>query len=185
MQGTRTRARRKRAPRSIYARLIRGLTLIELVLAIAIASILAAVALPMYQDYITRAEQALAVGDVENISDRILTYFLEYAQYPDTLADIGMGETLDPWGSPYQYLRIEAPADEEETPGKGKGKGKGGKGGVGKLRKDKNLVPINTDYDLYSMGKDGRSVRPLTAKHSRDDIIRANNGAYIGVAEYY
>ena len=28
----------------------------------------------------------------------------------------------------------------------------------------------------------GRTSPPLTAKHSRDDIARANNGAFIGVA---
>jgi general secretion pathway protein G len=44
------------------------------------------------------------------------------------------------------------------------------------------LVPINTNYDLYNMGPDGRSGTPLTANHSRDDIIRANNGEYIGPA---
>jgi general secretion pathway protein G len=53
------------------------------------------------------------------------------------------------------------------------------------MRKDRFLVPINTDYDLYSMGKDGRSSPPLTAKASRDDIIRANDGAYIGLASNY
>ena len=53
------------------------------------------------------------------------------------------------------------------------------------VRKDKNLVPINTDFDLYSLGKDGLSAGPLTAKDSRDDIVRANNGAFIGRAEDY
>ncbi|MCP5251868.1 MAG: hypothetical protein H6939_09135 [Burkholderiales bacterium] len=46
-------------------------------------------------------------------------------------------------------------------------------------------MPINSDYDLYSMGKDGASVSPLTAKASRDDIIRANNGRFIGRAADY
>jgi len=50
------------------------------------------------------------------------------------------------------------------------------------MRKDKNLTPINTYYDLYSTGKDGLSVSPLTAKHSRDDIVRANDGGFIGLA---
>jgi general secretion pathway protein G len=50
------------------------------------------------------------------------------------------------------------------------------------MRKDRFLVPINSDFDLYSMGKDGESVPPLTAQKSRDDIIRANDGAYIGPA---
>ena len=57
--------------------------------------------------------------------------------------------------------------------------------GLGKMRKDKNLVPINSDYDLYSMGPDGISVSPLTAKASQDDIVRGRNGKFIGVATDY
>lgn len=52
-------------------------------------------------------------------------------------------------------------------------------------RKDHNLVPLNTDYDLYSSGPDGASVGPLTAKASRDDILRANNGRFVGPASAY
>ena len=59
------------------------------------------------------------------------------------------------------------------------------KSGHGHARKDHSLVPINTDFDLYSMGPDGRSSPPLTAKASRDDIVRANDGAFVGVAADY
>ena len=41
---------------------------------------------------------------------------------------------------------------------------------------------INSFFDLYSMGKDGQSVTPLTAKASQDDIIWANDGAFCGPA---
>ena len=53
------------------------------------------------------------------------------------------------------------------------------------MRKDRSLVPLNSTYDLYSMGKDGQSQPPLTAKASRDDIIRANDGSFYGIAEDY
>ena len=53
------------------------------------------------------------------------------------------------------------------------------------MRKDQNLVPINSDYDLYSLGEDGDSKAPLTARASHDDIIRANNGNFIGLGEDY
>jgi len=33
------------------------------------------------------------------------------------------------------------------------------------------------------MGKDGASKKPLTAKDSQDDILRAGNGGYIGSAK--
>jgi len=46
-------------------------------------------------------------------------------------------------------------------------------------------VPINSDYDLYSKGPDGLSLKPLTAAPSRDDIVRANNGSFIGIAADY
>jgi general secretion pathway protein G len=57
--------------------------------------------------------------------------------------------------------------------------------GVGKSRKNKNLTPINSYFDLYSKGKDGLSTLPLTAKASRDDVILANDGAFIGLASNY
>jgi general secretion pathway protein G len=71
--------------------------------------------------------------------------------------------------------------------GNGGGNGGGGNGGCGSgnPRKDHFLHPINSDFDLYSMGKDGDSVAPLTAQKSRDDIIRANDGGYYGVASNF
>jgi general secretion pathway protein G len=35
------------------------------------------------------------------------------------------------------------------------------------------------------MGRDGASQPPLTASASRDDIVRANDGQYIGLASGY
>ena len=49
-------------------------------------------------------------------------------------------------------------------------------------RKDRFLVPVNSTFDLYSMGPDGESVPPFTAAKSRDDIVRANDGGYVGRA---
>ena len=47
------------------------------------------------------------------------------------------------------------------------------------------MVPVNSDFDLYSMGPDGDSRAPFTAKASRDDIVRASNGGFIGpVSEF-
>jgi general secretion pathway protein G len=67
----------------------------------------------------------------------------------------------------------------------GGGGSAGGGGSSSQPRKDRFLVPINSDYDLYSMGPDGASAPPLTAKASHDDIIRASDGAYVGVAENF
>ncbi|HQR15188.1 MAG TPA: prepilin-type N-terminal cleavage/methylation domain-containing protein [Nitrospira sp.] len=73
--------------------------------------------------------------------------------------------------------------EEAYAAGSSNGNGNGaGNASKGKPRKDRFLHPINSDYDLYSMGKDGESVEPLTAKKSHDDVIRANDGSFVGLA---
>lgn len=141
-----------------------GFTLLELVLIIAIVAVLAAIAIPYYQDYKDRVNVAAAVNDIAAISTLISAYENDNRALPDSLSDVGAGTKLDPWGNPYQYLNIST----------AKGKGK--------LRKDKSLNPINSDYDLYSMGKDGKSSTALTAKNSHDDVIRARDGKFLGLA---
>ncbi len=42
---------------------------------------------------------------------------------------------------------------------------------------------LNSDFDLYSVGADGLSKPPLAAKDSKDDVIRALDGGYFGLAE--
>ncbi len=56
---------------------------------------------------------------------------------------------------------------------------------LGKMRKDKFLKPLNSDYDLYSVGKDGESKRQLDNRESRDDVIRAVDGMYVGLASEF
>ena len=145
---------------------IKGFTIIELMVVIAIFGLLATVALPAYQDYLKKVDISKAKTDINAIALIITNYQLSKGSLPADLSTIGMDGMEDPWGNPYQYVNHEtAPA--------------------GHRRKDKNLVPINSDYDLYSSGEDGNSVAPLTAKASHDDIIRANNGRYVGIAEKY
>jgi general secretion pathway protein G len=147
-----------------------GLTLIELLIAIAIIGTLAAIAIPTYIGYSQNAKVQSAITDIKTIS-LVIEKFKndgDGMSVPASLAAVNYATYLDPWGNPYQYLNIQ-------TLG----------GGCGPCRKDRFIVPINTDYDLYSMGKDGQSLPPLTAARSRDDIIRANDGAYIGPAQGY
>jgi general secretion pathway protein G len=71
--------------------------------------------------------------------------------------------------------------------GAASGGGPGGGGGpaIAMARKDRFQVPINSDFDLYSMGPDGQSMPTLNAPVSRDDILRANDGAFYGIAEEF
>jgi general secretion pathway protein G len=55
--------------------------------------------------------------------------------------------------------------------------------GFGLLRKDRNLQPSNTDFDLYGLVQDGDSKGSLNAKFSRGDILLADEGPFIGAAK--
>lgn len=144
-----------------------GFTVVELLIVVAIILTIVAIAVPNMLAAINQAKIARAVGDIHTIGLAVQEYDVLNGQYPNSLAQTDYGSTLDPWGHPYQYLNFQ------NTKGKGK------------MRKDRFLVPINTAFDLYSMGKDGASVSPLTAKQSQDDIIWANDGSYIGPASNF
>jgi general secretion pathway protein G len=159
----------RRQREALIVRRRRAFTLLELVLALAITLVLAAIAIPAYGNYRERARTKSAIKQIHEIELEITEFELEHEMYPPSLAVIEMDGMRDPWGNPFHYLRIDGPNPPKK----------------GDLRKDKNLVPINTDYDLYSPGPDGDSKMPLTAKASRDDIIRANDGGFIGVASDY
>ena len=146
-----------------------GFTLMEIMIAIAIVGTLAAIAIPNCIRYKNRALIAEAIAKISTIEIDISEYWAENGELPDSLNDVGLGDLKDPWGNPYEYLRIDGGAVK----------------GKGKLRKDHSMVPVNTDYDLYSKGKDGKSQTPFTAKASQDDIVRAKDGGFIGLVSDY
>ena len=153
----------------IYNQKVQGLTLVELMIVIVIIGILSSIAIPTYLSSKEKARMAATISEIKILEKLIIGYNIDHGSYPETLDDIGIKTLKDPWGNPYQYLRIEGSK----------------KKGVGKMRKDHNLVPVNSDFDLYSKGKDGKSKTSFTAKASRDDIVRANNGRYIGPVSGY
>jgi general secretion pathway protein G len=152
----------------IHNQNMRGLTLIEVMIVVVIIGILSSIAIPNYFSSREKAKMAATIAEIKILGKMISVYNIDYERYPDTLEDLGMKTPKDPWGQPYQYLRIE-----------------GAKKGVGKMRKDRSMVPVNSDYDLYSKGRDGKSQSPFTSKASRDDIVRANNGRFIGLVSDY
>ena len=146
-----------------------GFTLLELMIVVAIVATLLTIAVPGYRHAVETTLETAAIQEIKQLETKIDLFEMGTGSLPLDLSDLGEGMILDPWGNAYQYLNFET------TKGKGKGE----------QRKDKFLVPLNTKYDLYSMGPDGQSKAPLTAKVSRDDILRANDGDYVGVASGY
>lgn len=144
-----------------------GFTLLELMIVVAIIGTLAAIAVPNFISFRERALYAVAIAEIKQIEKHVNAFFITGDRYPVNLAEIGLGNLDDPWGTPYQYL------DVSNIKGKGKN------------RKDRSTNPVNTDFDLYSMGPDRKSKLPFTVPVSFDDIVRANDGAYFGRASDY
>lgn len=141
-----------------------GFTLIELLIVVAILGTIAAIAIPVYGSALDVAKVARTIADVRAMSREIEIYRITVGHPPDTLDAVGFAGHHDPYGRAYAYLRIDTL------------KGKGA------VRKDRKLNPLNSDFDLYSLGKDGKTKQQITNKDSLDDIIRASDGGFFGVA---
>lgn len=158
----------------------RGFTLIELLAALVIASILTTISVALFaasepvcdspnarQTPLMRAKIAQVSGDIGEIHMAASRFELSHGRYPANLAEIGKDRLRDPWGNPYQYLVVF------------------GNENSGHVRKDHNLHPVNSGYDIYSMGPNGVSASPFTSTPGRDDIVIANDGDYFGLACQY
>lgn len=142
-----------------------GLTLIELMLVLGIIGAMTGIVIPTYTHHRDNVLAQQAVADILNIELSMDKYYAENGRYPDTLADIGKSGLKDPWGNDYQYLNMENDPK------------------LNNCRTIRNIHPINSDYDLYSSGRDGQSTKPINAAPSWDDIIRAYDGSFIGRAQ--
>lgn len=144
-------------------------TLIELLIVLAIIATLMGVGMPLYQNQLERARVMVAVADIQTMNERIKDFLFEERRMPDTLTEVPGAKRLDPWGNPYEYLRIEGNRDVAKHV----------------WRKDQWLIPVNTDYDLFSMGKDGVTHQKFSKEESWDDIIRCNDGTYVGMVSKF
>ena len=144
----------------------RGFTLVEIMIVLAIGGLLGAIVLSALQQHLVKSRQIQAILDLKEMSEKIRQLDKSTGALPATLADAGFGARLDPWSRPYEYLNIRV-------------------AGTSQARKDKKLKPLNSDFDLYSMGPDGLTNKSLNNSKSRDDLVRARDGGFIGTAEEF
>jgi general secretion pathway protein G len=144
-----------------------GFTFVEIAIVLIVLGALVAIALPSYTSYLDRNKRNQAIQDISTLAMAIERQRTASGAYPANLSALGSNlPSTDPWGTAYQYLAIDvtpAPTDGEK-------------------RKDKNMNPLNSDFDLYSMGPDKATAKQLTASNATDDIVRAGNGGFIGLA---
>ena len=145
----------------------RGISLLELMIVISLIGVLTALVVPFFIDEIRKARLARVLSELRMLAGSIESFEADLGRLPETLEEAVTPPPLDPWGNPYQYL----PSTDDQW--------------NGKRRKDRFLVPLNTDYDIYSSGPDRLSRPPLTAQLSRDDIVRADNGSFFGPAREF
>ena len=142
----------------------RGIALMEFVYAIGVVAIVASVSVSGVNSYENRARAARAIGDIGTISVQLYRWQSNTRKFPETLAEAGLNGFVDPWGQPYRYVNVATAKN-------------------GDVRHDRNSRPLNTDFDLYSMGPDGGTGTQLDEDRTQDDIVRAHDGQFIGAAQ--
>jgi general secretion pathway protein G len=143
-----------------------GVSVTELTIVLVIITAVVMVGVPAIGSYVDTIRNTAAVSRLTSLELCLDKYYAENGKYPESLAVIGKASLRDPWGRAFVYVPLSP--DEKvrkET-----------------ARKARGYRVINTDYDLYSPGKDGRTDPVINKERCWDDIVRAYNGSYAGVA---
>ncbi|ENX1624303.1 pilin, partial [Neisseria gonorrhoeae] len=137
----------------------KGFTLIELMIVIAIVGILAAVALPAYQDYTARAQVSEAILLAEGQKSAVTEYYLNHGTWPKDNTSAGVASSGEIKG---KYV-------ESVTVAKGVVTAKMKSDGVNKEIKGKKL-------SLWAKRENG-SVKWFCGQPVKRDANNANNDA--------
>ncbi|MBH5610764.1 pilin [Neisseria meningitidis] len=84
----------------------KGFTLIELMIVIAIVGILAAVALPAYQDYTARAQVSEAILLAEGQKSAVTEYYLNHGTWPGDNNSAGVASSTDIKGKYVEKVEV-------------------------------------------------------------------------------
>jgi prepilin-type N-terminal cleavage/methylation domain-containing protein len=139
----------------------KGFSLVELITVLGILTALTAMVIPTYNNYINKTKKARAMSEIRTLATEISAYSLDHngSNPPaNDLTPIGRNGFLDPWKRPYQYLTTPA-------------------------LEDPYGLMLNKDFDIYSMGIDGAGTPADGDPGNKDDIVRSNDGAFVGLRE--
>lgn len=93
-----------------------GFTLIELLIVVAIIGIVAAIALPSYSIYITKANRTDAMNFLSEVAGEQQRYFSENNEYATAMSELGYG-TADTFTSPEAHYTISVSNPNGEANG--------------------------------------------------------------------
>jgi general secretion pathway protein G len=139
-----------------------GFTIADTLLTMALLAISAGAAVPRVATHLEETRAARAAEDIHRIEAALKEYRDQHHELPDSLEQLPFPYLLDPWGRPYEYVNFATR-------------------GLSEQRYFHNL-PLNSDYDLYSRGADGRTDIALNAASAADDVVRGRDGEFVGLA---
>jgi general secretion pathway protein G len=141
-----------------------GFTLVELLVCVVILGVLATMVVPAFSSLVNNAKISRCKSELRNLEKDVIAYFIDRGVMPNDLTVINRGTLRDPWGHLYQYANFA----NGDPP-----------------RLNQFLLNLNSEFDLFSVGKDGLSQQNITDANSLDDIVRAGDGGWVGLAENY
>ncbi|MGB5878573.1 MAG: hypothetical protein WBH85_00970 [Thermoanaerobaculia bacterium] len=144
-----------------------GLTAVEILIVLALMGTLTAMAVPNFFRSIQESAKKRVIVDLQTLQFQIDLYERMNEQLPESLDDVGGGVRLDHWGYTYRYMPSTHPRWTSEH------------------KRDVHQKPLNSDYDLYSIGPDGLTHKNLNNPDTFDDIVRAEDGFFLGPASEY
>ncbi len=140
-----------------------GFTLVEIIMVMAIIAVLALMVMPTFSHFVNKVRNTRAIAEIRGVEKDIWARFIDMDRLPNSLAEVGLDGMKDPWGNDYIYLRIGNPGVPRQKP--------------------LGIEDLNTDFDLFSRGQDGVYQTIIDDPQSKDDIVRASDGSWIGVGE--